>query len=125
MVWSTQLSSRERLQHRGTWLRAQKIWAITLLWMTAPNPSGGAVLGRHHPAAIPRTITGLTRTTTRKALPAAKAGAGIRSFEMATRGMSFAMENNRMGPDESISQINRYVVLNKSFLSEKQLTKIL
>ncbi len=87
-------------------------------WMMAPNLSGRTVLGHHHPATIPRTITGLIRTTTRKARPAAKAAASVRSFEMATRDMPIAIKNNRMRPGESISQINRYVVLNKCILFE-------
>jgi hypothetical protein len=43
---------------------------------------------------------------------------------MATRSMSFAKQNNRMEPDASISQINRYVVLDKSVLSEKKITPV-
>jgi hypothetical protein len=86
----------------------------------APNLSGRAVLGHHHPATIPRTITELIRTTTRKARSATKAAARIRSFEMATRDMSIAIKNNRMRPGESISQINRYVVLNKCILFERK-----
>jgi hypothetical protein len=87
-------------------------------WMMAPNLSGRTVLGHHHPATIPRTITVLIRTTTRKARPAAKAAARFRSFEMATRDIPIAIKNNRMRPGESISQINRYVVLNKCILFE-------
>jgi hypothetical protein len=88
--------------------------------MMAPNLFGRAVLGHHQPAAIPRTITGLIRTTTRKVRPAAKGAARIRSFEMATRDMSIAIKNNRMRPVGSISQINRYVVLNKCILFERK-----
>ena len=87
--------------------------------MMAPNPSGGAVLGRYHPGVIPRTITGITRTMARKAQPTARAAGTVRSFEMATRDISIAMKNNRMRPDESMSQINRFVALDKFALFTK------
>jgi hypothetical protein len=39
---------------------------------------------------------------------------------MATRDISIAKENNRMRQEGSMSQINRYVVLNKSHLFERK-----
>ena len=42
----------------------RKPGAIILIWMVAPKPSGDAELGRHHPLMVPRTTTGLIRTTT-------------------------------------------------------------
>src|ERR1700674_511824 len=77
--------------------------------MMAPNPSGVSVLGRHHPAVKPRTTTGKLRLTARPVV-------SVHSSEMATRVISIAIENNRMRPEWSMSQINRYVVLNKSYL---------
>lgn len=93
--------------------------------MMAPNPSGGAVLGGHHPAVIPRTITGITRTTARKPCPAARAAGVVRSFEMATRDISIAMKNNRMRPGQSMSQINRCVALNKFTLFKRKMATAL
>ena len=84
--------------------------------MMAPNLSGRAVLGHHHPATIPRTITGLIRTTTGKLRLTARPVVSVHSSEMATRDISIAIENNRMRPEGSMSQINRYVVLNKFYL---------
>jgi hypothetical protein len=55
----------------------------------------------------------------RKAQPTARAAGTVRSFEMATRDISIAMKNNRMRRDESMSQINRFVALDKSTLFKK------
>src|SRR5258708_35855757 len=107
---------RSRLLLRAAKLGAKKLGAITWLWMMAPNPSGGAVLGRYHPGVIPRTITGITRTMARKAQPTAKAAGTVRSFEMATRDISIAMKNNRMRREGTMSQINRHVALEKCAL---------
>ena len=121
IVRSIRLSSSDGIRPSCAELRSEKLKAITLLWMMAPSPSGSAVLGRHHPALNPRTMTGITRTTTEMLCPAAKAAVSSRSSEMATRDISIAKENNRMRQEGSMSQINRYVVLNKSNLSGKKL----
>jgi hypothetical protein len=55
----------------------------------------------------------------RKAQPTAKAAGTVRSFEMATRDISIAMKNNRMRRDGSMSQINRFVALDKFTLFKK------
>jgi hypothetical protein len=70
---------------------AQKLEAITLVWMMAPKLSLGAWLGRHHPYVFPPTIPGLIRTTTRRTL-CVRMAALLLPCVMAMRNIRVAMK---------------------------------
>lgn len=93
-----------------------KLGAIIPVWMMAPKASGDTVLGRHHPPVIPRTRTGLIRTTTRSTRGVTKPAGKIPSFVMAERDMNVRHQISSMGAGESMSQINSFVNSDKLLL---------
>ena len=79
--------------------------------MMAPKLSGDAVLGGHHLYVIPRTMTGVIRTTARDPIAMLRgdnAAAG-RTLAMALRVIKNRHQDNRMWFGKSISPINTFV----------------
>ena len=87
-----------------------------MVLMMASKPSCGAVLGGHHRCVVPRTMTGIIRTTTPITAPCKNDAEAGRSFEMATVSIMSRHEDNRMGAWKSISQINSFIIINKQEL---------